>query len=280
MKKVQVIESGAECQLVSSYEDLKSRNVVDIVRTVYLNPADMKMKVKVLEQLFDAPAEVWRLLRMKENEDQLWRLTETLSWIWKGPSHRPVEKLRIAGAVYMLPDDQLYQLSTAEFIIATAHLIGFHTSKNDAEAMDGLHKFLATIIRPKPTALQRLRSDPSGDPRQAFNSIVCEKRARNFEKVDIVTKVLIAQWFNNAANRMLATAGLNAKSGEDAAPITQGIFVQDWERQVVKVAEGGVYGNFDMVMQRAVMDVLSYIDFKNDEIRKDIEARKQNNRER
>ncbi|GLU54444.1 hypothetical protein Dfri01_39050 [Dyadobacter frigoris] len=274
MIKVTIPELGAECQLVNSYADLKNRDVIKLVRMVYLNPANMDSKVALLRELFVAPENVWFQLEQRENHDQVWRLLETLDWVWKGPQHRPAPFLRIKGKSFFLPDENLYNLNTAEFVIATAHLIGFHSAKDDGAALQSLSSFMATIVRPKPDVLQRLKTNQdNADPRESYNSIRSERRAVHFGKVDLVTKIMIAQWFNNAANRLLTQYGMT--SGDpDAAPISQGLFVQDWERQVVKVAQSTVYGNYDKVMERPITDILAYIDIKNEEIRKQIEANK------
>lgn len=273
MIKVRIPELGAECQLVSSYDDLKNRDVIKLVRMVYLNPANIASKVALLRELFIAPENVWFQLEQKENHDQVWRLLETLDWVWKGPQHRPAPFLRIKGKSFFLPDENLYTLNTAEFVIATAHLIGFHSAKDDGAALQSLSSFMATIARPKPDVLQRIKNQDNVDPRENYNSIRAERRAVHFGKVDLVTKIMIAQWFNNAANRLLTQYGMT--SGDpDAAPISQGLFVQDWERQVVKVAQSTVYGNYDKVMGRPITDILAYIDIKNEEIRKQIEANK------
>lgn len=271
MKKVFILELDAECSLVSCYADLKNRDIIKLVRSVYLNPVDTAAKLALLRQLFTAPDSVWKQLEAPENHEQLWRLLNSLNWVWKGPQLRPVSSLRIRGRAYFLPDQDLYQLSTAEFVIGTAHLIGFHTATSDATAVDSLSKFVATIARPKPDVLERIRSkQENGDLRETFSAVKAERRGVLFDKVDLVTRILIAQWFNNAANQMLNRNG--TKGDDDGAPISQGIFVQDWERQVVRVAESQVYGNFDQVMQRPILDVLSYIEVKNDEIRRKIEA--------
>lgn len=273
MKKVTIVELGIDCQLVSSYEDLRKRDLIKLVRMAYQNPMDMKVKLALLRDLFIAPEAVWFQLEQEENHDQLWRLIQTLEWVWKGPEYRPLNFLRIRGKNYLLPDEHLHQLSTAEFVIATAHLIGFYTAKDDADSMNSLAKFMATIIRPKPDVMDRIRSKTSDDPRETFHSAKAERRAKMFEKTDVVTMIMIAQWFNNAGNRMLGNYGMKGEESE-LAPISQGIFVQDWERQVVRVAESQVYGNYDKVMERPLTDILAFIELKNDEIRRQIEANK------
>ena len=52
------------------------------------------------------------------------------------------------------------------------------------------------------------------------------------------------------------------------------MFVQDWERQIIKVAESPVFGGYDQVMAPPLADVLSYIELKNDEMRAKIAANK------
>lgn len=273
MRKVEIPELGAECQLISGYEDLRKKDLVRLVRMAYLMPSNVSVKIELLRKLFVAPPIVWEHLESPENHDQVWRLLQTLEWVWKGPEYRPLSFLRIRGKEYMLPDQQLYQVGTAEFVIATAHLIGFYTAKDDACAMISLAKFTSTIARPKPDVLHRLRKGNEADPREEFNSIRCDRRALMFTKVDLVAQIMIAQWFNNAANKLLDQYGM--KGGDPAAaPISQGIFVQDWERQVVRVAESQVYGNYDKVMERPLTDILAYIELKNDEIRRQIEAKK------
>lgn len=274
MKKVFIPELDTECQLVSGYSDLKDKNIIKLVRSVYLSPTNIEAKVALLRELFIAPEHVWFQLEQKENHDQVWRLLQTMDWVWKGPEYRPANFLRIRGKSFFLPDENLYHLNTAEFVVATAHLIGFHNAREDKEALVSLSKFLATIIRPKPDVLQRIKSQDSTDPRETYHSNKAERRSALFGKVDLVTKILIAQWFNNAANRLLTQFGMNGGGDPDAAPISQGLFVQDWERQVVKVAQSTVYGNYDKVMERPITDILAYIDIKNEELRKQIAANK------
>jgi len=277
MKKVFIQELDTECQLVSCYSDLKDKNIIKLVRSVYLSPTNIEAKVALLRELFIAPEHVWFQLQQKENHDQVWRLLQTLDWVWKGPEYRPAQFLRIRGKSFFLPDENLYTLSTAEFVIATAHLIGFHSAKDDKEALVNLSKFMATIIRPKPDVLQRIKNNQdSADLRESYNSVRAERRSAMFGKVDLVTNILTAQWFNNAANRLLSQFGMNGGGDPDAAPISQGLFVQDWERQVVKVAESSVYGNYDKVMERPITDILAFIDIKNEEVRKRIDANKRN----
>lgn len=270
MKRVTINELNISCSLVSSYDDLKKKDIIGLVRKAYLNPLSMETKVALLRELFIATDRVWELLERKENHDQVWRLIQTLDWVWKGPEYRPIQFIRIRGKSYHLPDEQLHKLGTAEFVIATAHLMGFHNAKDDSAAVSSLAKFMATIARPKPDVMERIRAGRgNGDPREEYNSDRCDRREKQFLKVDLVTQILTAQWFNNAANKLLAAYGM-AGGDPDAAPISQGIFVQDWERQVVKVAEGRVFGGYDQVMERPLADVLAYIELKNDEIRRKI----------
>lgn len=281
MKKVRIDELDADCQLVDNYADLRKRgDVVSLVRMAYMNPLSIEVKLDLLRKLFIAPERVWEQLEREENQPELLRLISHLDWVWKGPNVKPVEFIRIKGKNFLLPDENLYELSTAEFVVATAHLIGFWTSSTDFEGTGHLAKFCSTIVRPKKDVMERMRQPfdgAQGDKREAFNSAKAEMRWKHFLKVDIVTQILIAQWFNNACNQMLNRFGM-AGGGDDTALINQGIFVQDWERQIVKVAESQVFGNYDNVMQRNVLDVLGYIDLKNDEIRRQNEAKNRNNK--
>lgn len=268
MIAVEIPELGAVCQLANSYADLTGKNAVSLVRAVYTNPLDMAAKYALLKKLMDAPADVWKALEAEENRDQLWRLIQTLDWIWKGPEIRPLAFLKVKGKTLFLPDENLYWLSTAEFVVATAHLMGFWSAKDNAEGLASLAKFVATIARPKPDVLTRIRKPAdNGDPREAYSTPKADVRALVIQKTDLVAQIMIAQWFNNAANRLLKTFGM-VNADPDAPAISQGAFVQDWERQIVKVAETGVYGRYDDVMSRPISDVLTYIDLKNDEIRK------------
>jgi hypothetical protein len=127
---------------------------------------------------------------------------------------------------------------------------------------------MATIARPKPDVIDRIRHRaPGQDPREEYHQGRCDLRAKHFAKTDLATMIMAAQWFNNAANRLLGMYGMGG-GDPDAAPISQGIFVQDWERQIVRVAESQVYGNYDQVMARGLPDVLAYIELKNDEMRR------------
>jgi hypothetical protein len=269
MKKVFVEELQATCQLCDSYQDLKGKEIIPLIRAVYQQPHSMEGRLALLESLFYCPAEVWAQLKAPQNRAELLRLVDSLDWILKGPEFRPVASVKIKGREYLLPDTDLNQLGTAEFVVATAHLIAFYNAKERTPAH--LAKFMATIARPKPGVMERFKTDQKGDPREAYNSAKCEARAQLFEKCDLVTMITTAQWFNNAANRMLALFGMASKD-PDAAPITQGMFVQDWERQIIKVAESPVFGGYDQVMARPLADVLGYIELKNDEIRAKIAA--------
>ncbi|WP_254562128.1 hypothetical protein [Dyadobacter diqingensis] len=276
MKKVFIQELDAHCQLVDSYTDLRKRgDVVAIVKAAYLNPLSIPVKLELLRKLFQAPPEVWYQLEQPENHDELWRLMSHLEWVWKGPEVKPLHFIRLRGKTFLLPDEDLFFLSTSEFVVATAHLIGFWTSKTDAQGAESLARFMATITRPKKDVMQRLKSKDDPDQREVFSSVRTESRWKIFAKTDIVTQILVAQWFNNAGNRLLKRYGMTGGSGDDAM-INQGVFVQDWERQIVKVAESQVYGNYDAVMSRSLPEVLSYIDLKNEEIRRQNQANRRN----
>lgn len=271
MKRVFVEELKAGCQLYDSYQDLKGKDIIPLIRAVYLQPHSMEAKLSLLKSLFACPAEVWEQLQRRENRDELWRLVGTMDWILKGPEFRPVASVKLKGREYLLPDSDLHQLGTAEFVVATAHLIAFYNSTDKTPAH--LARFMATIARPKPSVMERFKSEQKGDPREAYHSAKCDARAKLFEKCDLVTMITTAQWFNNAANRLLSIFGMASKD-PDAAPISQGMFVQDWERQIIKVAESPVFGGYDQVMARPLADVLGYIELKNDEIRAKIAANK------
>lgn len=267
MRKVRIDELNADCLLVDSYADLKKRgDVTALARMAYLNPLNMEVKLELLRKLFIAPKNVWEQLERPENSEELHRLISHLDWIWKGPDIRPLNYIKIRGKAFLLPDDNLFELSTAEFVVATAHLIGFWTAASDVQGAESLSKFCATIIRPKKDVLALIKLGSLGDKREEFNSMKCDNRSKFFLKIDVVTQILIAQWFNTACNRLLER--FRMKASEDSAMINQGIFIQDWERQIVKVAESQVYGNYDAVMQRNILDVMAYIDLKNDEIKK------------
>ncbi|WP_342086100.1 hypothetical protein [Dyadobacter sp. OTU695] len=269
MKRVFVEELKAGCQLCDSYQDLKGKEIIPLIRAVYLQPHSPEAKLALLKSLFFCPEQVWEQLQRPENRAELWRLVGTLDWILKGPEFRPVASVKLKGREFLLPDSDLHQLGTAEFVVATAHLIAFYNAKEKTAAH--LAKFMATIARPKPGVMERFKSDQKADPREAYDSAKCDARAQLFEKCDLVTMITTAQWFNNAANRMLAMFGM-VSGDPDAAPISQGIFVKDWERQIIKVAESPVFGGYDQVMARPLADVLGYIELKNDEIRAKIAA--------
>lgn len=271
MKKVFIEELNAGCQLCDSYQDLKGKEIIPLIRAVYLQPHSPEAKLALLKSLFFCPSGVWEQLEAPQNRAELWRLVGTLDWILKGPEFRPVASVKLKGREYLLPDTDLHHLGTAEFVVATAHLIAFYNAKEKTAAH--LARFMATIARPKPGVMDRFKTDQKADPRQAFDQAKSESRAQLFEKCDLVTMVTVAQWFNNAANRLLGLFGMASKD-PDAAPITQGMFVQDWERQIIKVAESSVFGGYDQVMARPLADVLGYIEFKNDEIRAKIAANK------
>lgn len=272
MKKVFIDELNVVCRLCTSYQDLKEKELIPLIREVYLQPHDWEVKTALLKSLFDCPPEVWHILTRKENRHHIWRLVGTLDWILQGPEYRPVASVRIKGREFLLPDTNLHQLGTAEFVVATAHLIGFYNAMEKTPAH--LAKFMATIARPKPGVMARFKSEYNGDPREGYNSAICDARAALFEKCDLVTMITTAQWFNNAANRLLQLHGMGGSKDPDAAPISQGVFARDWERQIVKVAEGAVFGGYDQVMARPLADVLAYIELKNDEIRARIAADK------
>lgn len=268
MITVEIPELGAVCSLANSYADLTGKNAVALVRAVYTNPVDMGAKYTLLKKLMDAPEQVWKALEAEENRDQLWRLIQTLDWIWKGPEVRPLAFLKVRGKTLHLPDENLHWLSTAEFVVATAHLMGFWAAKDNQEGLANLAKFVATIARPKPDVLTRIRKPAdNGDPRETYSTTKSDLRALAIQKTDLIAQILLAQWFNNAANRLLKSFGM-VSADPEAPAISQGAFVQDWERQIVKVAETGVYGRYDDVMARPISDVLTYIDLKNDETRK------------
>jgi hypothetical protein len=268
MIAVEIPELGATLQLASSYKDLQGKDAARLVRSVYASPMDMGAKYALLQKLMVAPEQVWKALEEEENREQLWRLIQTLDWVWKGPEVRPLAFLKVRGKELFLPDENLHHITTAEFVVATAHLMGFWSAKDQRDGLSSLAKFIATIARPKPDVLTRIRKRPDHpDPREAYSTLRTEFRAAAIQKTDPIAQILIAQWFNNAANRLLKTFGM-ASADPEAAAITQGAFVQDWERQIVKVAETGVYGRYDDVMTRPVTDVLTYIDLKNDESRK------------
>ncbi|MCE6987496.1 hypothetical protein [Dyadobacter sp. CY323] len=274
MKKVFIQELNATCQLVDSYQDLRKKDLISIVRGAYMNPNSFESKIELLQKLFICPPDVWAVLIRPENRDEFWRLIQQLDWILKGPDFRPVASIRIRGQEMHLPDNDLAQVKTAEFVVATAHLIGFHSAKKDAIAIESLARFMATIARPKPGIMERIkRADGDQDPREELSTARADKRADLFKKADLVTMIIAAQWFNNAANKMLAAYGMNGGDPE-AAPISQGIFVQDWERQIVRVAESQVYGGYDQVMARPLADVLAFIELKNDELRRKAQAGK------
>lgn len=274
MKTVFIPELQVECRLVSNYTDLVLGNLFKLIRTAYLSPSDPAVRLQLLRKLFEAPEIVWKHLEAPENHEQVWRLLQSLDWIFKGPKFRPAEFLRIRGKKFLFPDQELHHLGTAEFVVATAHLIAFYNAKDDVTAIGNLVKFTATIARPKPDVMEQIRSGrDTGDQREAYNSAKSERREKLFGKVDLVTQIMTAQWFNNTANSMLSAYGMSG-GDPDAAPISQGIFVQDWERQVVRVAESQVYGNYDKVMERPLADVLAFIELKNDEIRRRINAQK------
>jgi hypothetical protein len=265
LKWVFIEELKAGCSICDSFQDLKDKDVLALIRAVYLNPHDWEAKLSLLKSIFICSQEVWDLLLQPQNREQLWRLIGTMDWVMKGPEFRPVSSVRIKGRDFLLPDDNLHQIGTAEFVVATAHLIAFFNDKEHNTAH--LAKFMATIARPKPGVMERFKKEENGDPREAYNSAKCDARAKLFEKCDLVTMVVTAQWFNNSANRLLGLFGMVSKD-PDAAPISQGAFVQDWERQVVKIAETPVFGAYDQVMARPLADILAYIDLKNDELKR------------
>src|SRR5690606_1977811 len=135
---------------------------------------------------------------------------------------------------YHLPDEELTFLSTAEFVIATAHLIGFWTAaQNKQDGRESLARFMAVICRPGTLRINPLAGgSDTGDKRELFHSVKSENRWKKFYKMDLATQLMVAQWFNNAANNCLKRFAM-AGSADDSSGASQALFVQDWEQQII-----------------------------------------------
>lgn len=260
MKKITIKELGATCYLATSFEELeKTPAALEAIKAVYMDPGNMAGKLALLRVCFKAPEKVWTALEAPNNRDELWRLLQHLDWVMAGPKTKPFPFLILNRKKYHLPDEDLTFLSTAEFVIATAHLIGFWTAaQNNQDGRESLARFMAVICRP---GSLRIGVSDTGDKREVFHSVKAENRWKKFIKLDLATQLMVAQWFNNAANNCLKRFGM-AGDGGDGDGASQALFVRDWEQQIIKVAESSVYGNYDNVMGRGVHDVLNYIALK------------------
>ena len=266
MKKVVVNETGEIGQLVEGYHELKPRAQLALIRLAYSNPQSWEVKLLVLKELFEANPLVIDLLERPENHEELWRLIQHLDWVWVGPKTLPISVLKLRGKKYYLPDEALTYVSVGEFIVATAHLIGFSTALNEADARRSLRLFLATICRPKPDVLQQLRRDKAawnGDLREEYNTYRCEQRAENFGRVNEELGIGLVQWWNHAVTRLLKQHGLLGKADEETTSVLQGEFVRDWQKDVVLVAKSRVIGEtIDKVYARSIDEFFGYVNVK------------------
>lgn len=263
MRKIAINETGMVGWLVEGYHELKPKSQIELLRLAYSNPKSEEVKLMVWGRLMQAPKEMKQLLKQPENRDELWRLLSWVDWVWLGPKALPLAWIKIRGKKYCLPDEYLTRITVGEFVVATAHLIGFGAAKNDTEARRSMRLFIATIARPKPDALQQLRRDKAswnGDPREAYNTYRCEQRAELFGRLSEAEAIGLMQWWNMAVTRLLKQYGLVSDESDETTSLSQGQFVRDWQKEVVMVAKNRAIGEtIDKVYARSIHEFFAYV---------------------
>lgn len=263
MRKIKINETGMTGFLPEGYHELSSSSQIQLLKLAYSNPRSWEVKVDIWQRLMQGPKELKEILKRPENRDELWRLMGFLDWVWVGPTVLPIRYFKIRGKKYSLPNQDLSWITVGEFIVATAHLIGFSTAKDEAEARKSLGSFLATICRPKPDVMQQLRRNKAqwnGDPREEYNTYRCERRQELFGRVEESTAIGIMQWWNHAVTHLLKLHGLLDEKSDEVSVVSQGEFVRDWQKDVVLIAKKRVIGEtIDKVYSRGIHEFFGFV---------------------
>ncbi len=257
-------------QIAERYNELPPKLAIAVLKLAYTQPRTLQSRLAVFHLVCNAPIEVKEQFVQPDQIDNLQRLLEQIEWAWEtGLEKRPIASFVCKGATYLLPDEELHQVNTGEFITAVAYLLAFsdtHTSSAGTSKEPFLNQFLATICRPKVSLLRRLqrrREDITGDDREPFNSYFVESRGERFSSVDLGTRIAILQWFLSATKRTEQLYGMPAPDPDEKKAILHtGTFVRDWETTVHNLAREGNFGSYDAVMARPIHDVLGYLELK------------------
>jgi hypothetical protein len=279
MKKITIALDDQAPQtflIAERYSDLPPKLAMAVLKLAYTQDRTLETRLAVFHLVCDAPIEVKELFLQADQVGNLQRLLEQIEWAWQtGVEKRPMASFAAKGANYLLPDEELRQVSTGEFITAVAYLLAFsdtHSSSAFRGPADPVNKerflnqFLAAICRPKVSLIKRLqrnKDEYTGDDREPFNSYFLDSRAERFSSVDLATRIAILQWFLAAVSRAEQLYGMPAPDPtEKKAVLHTGTFVRDWETTVHNLAKEGNFGNYDAVMGRSIHDVLGYLELK------------------
>lgn len=182
---------------------------------------------------------------------QLWDLYESLKWMSNEPVTEPVvSSFKHNGTTYYLPAEKLWNASAIEFAIADE----YYTQFADSKEPDKLLFLLATLARPEdPDKPRHKKLEDKRIP--LMNREEAEERAQDLAGVDPAYIHIAFLYFTGCKKWIHDTYGqyiFNEDGESEKDPL-------GWWGTFMRLAETGVFGDFDETVQKPIHNILQYL---------------------
>ena len=131
---------------------------------------------------------------------QVQRVADLLDWVYQDPVIAPpFEKIALEGVDYLLPNEMLSHISLIEYAYVDFcfnQYLEAAKSKEPEGAQEWLTKIVCYLCRPEAETLDRMNPATfKGDPREQFNTAVCDQRLPQFDSLPNTVKLAVLMFF-------------------------------------------------------------------------------------
>lgn len=236
--------------LPTAWAELTAAQVLAVAPYLYAEPTSGPARLAVLRAVCPVP----RKLLGKLTADQVWQLTEELTWIWRQELGAcAVEQFTHRGRTYRLPEANLADVVAVEYAMATVYFRAFaHPQRPSAKALDQL---VATLCRPVRADLNEADPHWDGQRRERYNGKLAEARAAELATLPVATKIVVLQLFlagqrfiHRAYHELYRKGSAPAQRGAATAP-SDGTELLEL---LADLAERGTYGTYEQAAYTSV----------------------------
>ncbi|MGA0558281.1 hypothetical protein ACO2Q8_16600 [Larkinella sp. VNQ87] len=263
-KSYKMPEGWAEC----TPEQIQALLPLQLLQPKQDDPATSALlKFAAAKVLLGAPEKLVNRL----DAAQKWRLMRLARWVFTARiEKKPFNSFTFKGVTYLLPEPNYANTSAIEIAMANINYIAY--VRTESPSIPAVFKLVATLCRParKDAARWRASTDWNGDIREAYNTLLADDRAQQFQSENLPIGVVMAvlQYFEFMNNRFLESYRLAYEPTDD--PDEPPLY-QNGEGLVttfMDIAKLGVFGDFDQVCKQNGHTVWMFLRDNNLKIRR------------
>lgn len=212
------------------------------------------------------------ILFNKLNGDQLKQISVCIDWIWeKRLTTQPFAAVKVQdGQELLLPGDGLKSVTLIEYAFLDLYYnvyMQMIEAGNEEQAESYLHHLLCYMLRPQKEGLDIDKPDPDtwdGDPREKFNTDICERRIPLIKKLKPEVKLALLMFFVGCKAKIHedfeGTVFINSVDKDGNTVHTGGRPMEPTEwLDMCFALSGGIFGTLEQTMYAPLFTVLRHL---------------------